>query len=536
MAPQGVVTPRKRWTVSVVGFSDQDIKEIKQMGMSLIEVQSQIERFKKGASYLKLDRPCTIGDGIRSIPEEEARRLAALYQDLGPARGLTKFVPASGAASRMFKTLLRCHRVHEQLHRGTIASLAQKGDQDSYYLLTFMDHVRDFAFYGDLVSAMAKDGIDAEAQLSSGQFKEIADYLLTPKGLNYGQSPKGLLQFHTYGQGTRTAFEEHLVEAVDYVKDNMGLCRLHFTVSKEHRKRFQALWEAVGTRYEKELEVRFQVDFTLQDRSTDTIAVDQGNRPFRLRDGSLLFRPAGHGALIENLNHLRGDIVFIKNIDNVVPDRLKGHTSFWKKVLAGCLLEIQQRVFSYLKRLTSGAADKALLDECLQFANKELSLRPALNQNASSHGARQDFLVSMLHRPLRVCGVVRNQGEPGGGPFWVRAKDGSLSLQVVESVEVDPLSKEQKEIQASSTHFNPVDIVCALRDFKGRPFDLKAYVDTDAFFISEKSKDGRELRALELPGLWNGAMAYWNTVFVEVPVITFNPVKTVNDLLRKEHQ
>jgi len=278
------------------------------------------------------------------------------------------------------------------------------------------------------------------------------------------------------------------------------------------------------------------VDFSLQERSTDTIAVDQANKPFRLLDGSLLFRPGGHGALIENLNHLRGDIVFIKNIDNVVPDRLKDHASLWKNVLGGCLLELQQRVFSYLKDLTSGSADKRLLDACLDFANNALSIRPAWDQRTTSHEARRQFLVSMLNRPIRVCGVVRNQGEPGGGPFWVQATDGSLSLQVVESAEVDPLSEEQQEIRVSSTHFNPVDIVCALRDFKGSCFDLNAYVNPDAFFVSEKSKDGRELKALELPGLWNGAMAYWNTVFVEVPVMTFNPVKTVNDLLRKEHQ
>ncbi|MDY6990157.1 MAG: DUF4301 family protein [Thermodesulfobacteriota bacterium] len=522
--------------MSVSAFSEEDIKVMELMGISLKDVESQIEMFKKGAPYLKLDRPCTIGDGIRSMPEEEAGRLVALFQDLGPKRGLAKFVPASGAASRMFKILLRCNRAHGQLHRGDISSLAQEGDEESLYLLTFMDHVQDFAFYNDLVSAMGKDGMDAEALLMKGQFKEIVDYLLTAKGLGYAQWPKGLLPFHSYGEGTRTAFEEHLVEAMDYVRDDTGLCRLHFTVSKEHRARFQALWKAVGARYEKELGVRFQVDFSVQEQSTDTIAVDQGNRPFRLRDGSLLFRPAGHGALIENLNHLKGDIVFIKNIDNVVPDSLKGHTSFWKKVLGGCLMELQQRIFSYLKSLTSAPADETLLDECLEFADKELSIRPARGQGSTSHGARQDYLVSILNRPLRVCGVVRNQGEPGGGPFWVQATDCSLSLQVAESVEVDPLSEEQKEIQGAATHFNPVDIVCALRDFRGRPFDLKAYVDNEAFFISEKSKDGRALKALELPGLWNGAMAHWNTVFVEVPVMTFNPVKTVNDLLRKEHQ
>jgi hypothetical protein len=278
------------------------------------------------------------------------------------------------------------------------------------------------------------------------------------------------------------------------------------------------------------------VDFSVQEGSTDTIAVDEEDRPFRLNDGTLLFRPGGHGALIQNLNTLEEDVVFIKNIDNVVPDRLKDDTSLWKKVLGGYLIQIQEGIFRHLKRLTVGPADGASIMEAWAFAKEVLSMLPPWGDDSITPEASQDYLVSLFNRPLRVCGMVKNEGEPGGGPFWVEGEDKGLSLQVVESAQVDLSSEEQQKLLASATHFNPVDIVCALRDFRGKPFDLRRYVDPSTVFISKKSKDGRGLKALELPGLWNGAMAHWNTVFVEVPAITFNPVKTVNDLLRKEHQ
>ena len=326
------------------------------------------------------------------------------------------------------------------------------------------------------------------------------------------------------------------MEAADYLKDEKGTCCLHFTVSPEHKQSFEALLESTKSRYEEGYGVRFHVDFSVQEKSTDTIAVDLENKPFRLNDGTLLFRPGGHGALIENLNDLKGDIIFIKNIDNVVPDRLKGHTFLWKKVIGGLLIQIQQKIFTYLERLSEGPVDEALLGEAFEFAQNDLCITPPRNQELTSDQAKQDFLLRMFYRPLRVCGMVRNVGEPGGGPFWVEAEDGSLSLQIVESAQVDPRSEQQQSILRSSTHFNPVDIVCGVRDWQGNPFDLRRFVDPDAVFISNKSKDGRDLKALELPGLWNGAMSYWNTIFVEVPLITFNPVKTIIDLLRKEHQ
>jgi hypothetical protein len=345
-----------------------------------------------------------------------------------------------------------------------------------------------------------------------------------------------LLKFHQYSNGRRTAFEEHLVEAADYVKDAHGLCRLHFTVSSEHQKRFEGLLEEVRHRYEKNYNARFQVDFSLQKRSTDTIAVDIYNQPFREKDGKLLFRPGGHGALIENLNDLKGDIIYIKNIDNVATDRIKGPTFLWKKILAGCLIELQKKIFTYLERLVAQKPDEQFLDEVTDFARERLCLTPPNSWQRKSIREKREFLLNKLNRPLRVCGMVKNEGEPGGGPFWVEGKDGALSMQIVESAQVDPNSNEQQAIFASGTHFNPVDIVCGVRDYIGDPFDLWNYIDADAVFISQKSKDGRNLKALELPGLWNGAMANWITLFVEVPIITFNPVKTINDLLRKEHQ
>jgi len=517
-------------------LSNRDKQQIAALGISHKQVLAQIERFEKEAPYLKLNRPCTIGDGIRFIPEDGTKQLLDIYEEYAPKRELIKFVPASGAATRMFKTLLRFDNAFEEIQKESTVSKAQQGDKDSQDLLPFMNGIRRFAFYDDLKTKMAKDGFDTEALIDHGQFKEIIDYLLTEKGLGYAQLPKGLLKFHQYPEESRTAFEEHLKEAADYVRRENGTCVLHFTVSPEHRDKFEVFLDKARGHYAKRYGVTYQVDFSVQARSTDTIAVDLDDKPFRLNDGTLLFRPGGHGALIENLNNLNGDIIFIKNIDNVVPDRLKGHIFLWKRVLAGYLIRVQQKIFSYLEKLIAGPVDEKLLREAGEFADRELGVVPLRGRQTISAKEKQDFLIRMFNRPLRVCGMVRNVGEPGGGPFWVESEDGSLSLQIVENAQVDPESEQQQKILASATHFNPVDIVCGVRDWQGKPFNLKEYVDSEAVFISLKSKDGRDLKALELPGLWNGAMAYWNTIFVEVPLITFNPVKTVNNLLRKEHQ
>ena len=520
----------------VKALNDRDKKQIRALGITEDHVLSQIERFEKGAPYLKLDRPCTIGDGIKVISEEELEALTVIFKESTTKRRLTKFVPASGAASRMFKALLRFNNEYTQTQRTSIASQAQQGDGDSQHVLAFMDGIRQFAFLDDLESAMAVDGLDPETLISSGEFKEVIDYLLTQKGLGYAQRPKGLLKFHKYPDGNRTAFEEHLVEAANYAKDGKGTSCLHFTVSPKHRKRFEALLETIRSRYKENYGAHFDVSFSVQEKSTDNVAVDLENKPFRLNDGSILFRPGGHGALIENLNDTKGDIIYIKNIDNVVPDRLKDQTFLWKKALGGYLIKTQQKIFYFLERLAEGPPDKVLLEEALEFVEHDLCIIPPGSQALTSDEAKQDFLLSRLNRPIRVCGMVRNQREPGGGPFWVEDRDGSLSLQIVETAQIDPESEAQQSILRSSTHFNPVDIVCGVLDWEGKAFDLRHFVDPEAVFISMKSKEGQDLKALELPGLWNGAMSYWHTIFVEVPVITFNPVKTINDLLRKEHQ
>jgi hypothetical protein len=436
----------------------------------------------------------------------------------------------------MFEIPLWFYTHKPQLDRNEIARRAKAGRGSSKDRLAFLDNFDRFAFFDALKRIMAEAGLNIDALLQEGRFGEILEYLLTPRGLNYANLPKGLLLFHGYPDGNRTSFEEHLVEASEYVRDARGVCRLHFTVSPEHREGFENLLETVRPLYEGTCHVEFQVDFSTQKESSNTIAVDMENRPFRLADGTIHFRPAGHGALIENLNNLRGDIVFIKNIDNIVLDRLKPPTFTWKKALAGYLLKIQQRIFSYVERLHKEIDEDRFFDEALDFVETELFLPIRETLRLGSTGEKREFLLAALNRPLRVCGQVARRGEPGGGPFWVEGRDGTLSMQIVERAQVDPDSARQQEIWHAATHFNPVDVVCGVRDYLGNPFDLKKYVDPDAIIITKKSHEGRELKALELPGLWNGAMAHWITIFVEVPLITFNPVKTINDLLREEHQ
>ncbi len=517
-------------------FSKKDRDQMKALGITEQKINSQLEAFRGPAPYLSLKRPCTIGDGIHAIGEEELPALIESHKGAADQGRCLKFVPASGAATRMFELPLWLYTHVPPMGRKEIAKGAEAGEGRFRDLLAFINNIDRFAFFDTLKGIMASAGFDINSLIEEGRLTEILEYLLTPHGLNYANLPKGLLKFHQYPDGSRTAFEEHLVEAVEYARNARGICRLHFTVSQEHREDFERLLEKVGPVYEAKYNVRFQMDFSIQTESTNTIAVDMENRPFRLADGSLHFRPAGHGALIENLNNLKGDIIFIKNIDNIVPDRLKATTLTWKKALAGYLLKVQKRIFSFMEKLAEGINEERFLGDALDFLKTELFLPIPESLRLGSTGEKREFLVSTLNRPVRVCGQVPSRGEPGGGPFWVEGKDGTLSMQIVERAQVDPGSIEQQEIWGSATHFNPVDVVCGVRDYWGKPFDLREYVETNAVVITRKSKEGRELKALELPGLWNGAMAGWTTIFVEVPLITFNPVKTTNDLLRDEHQ
>jgi Domain of unknown function (DUF4301) len=515
---------------------EEDLAQIAEHGIGVGEVRRQIGLFEHPPGYIELVRPCTTGDGIRVLTESEIAAAARHYDEACHRGRLLKFVPASGAASRMFQTLQKRLNQDGPILRDATANHAGQGDRDAGELLSFMDGLERFAFFEDLAAVMARADLDAGWLAAKGQFREILDYLLTSKGLNYASLPKGLLKFHRYSDGNRTAFEEHLVEAAVYVRDGEGTCRLHFTVSPEHEDRFRALFAAVGHVYQDRYAASFQMKYSTQKAATDTIAVDLENRPFRTADGRLLFRPGGHGALIENLNELGGDIVYIKNVDNVVPDYLKATTLHWKKTLAGHLVVLQKGIFQHLERLTSSSVPETVVEESRRFARRVLSVD--IPPRAAGEGLRaiRSHLIGMLNRPIRVCGMVRNTGEPGGGPFWVRESDGGVTLQIVESAQVDPSSSEQLAIFRSATHFNPVDIVCGMRGWRGEPFSLGQYVDPAAVFIAEKSQDGRRLKALERPGLWNGAMSRWTTLFVEVPVETFNPVKTVNDLLRPQHQ
>ncbi len=521
----------KKWR-----FTEDDRRQMQALGITEAEVREQLRTFEKSSYFMRLHRPCTVGDGIHRITDSEVKAYCQIQEQAAKEGRCQKFVPASGAASRMFQDLCQYHYLYPSHRREEILAQAQAGDPVAQAFIPFLEGLRRFAFFADLQEIMARKGIDMESLLQGGRHAELVPYLLTEAGLNYGALPKGLLKFHHHPSGSRTAFEEHLAEAVHYIRDRLGVCRLHFTVSAEHHEAFAQLLEKVAPRYGQRYQTRFEVTFSVQDPATHTIAVDLENRPWRGEDGRLLFRPGGHGALLKNLNELKGDLVYIKNIDNVLPDRLKEPTVTWKKVLGGYLLDTQARVHHYLHKLGEGPEDPAFYGEVLAFAQERL-LFPAPKGFQEWPLARQrDFLFARLHRPLRVCGMVRNEGEPGGAPFWVVGKDGAWSLQIVEGAQVNGNSPEQQAIWAAATHFNPVDLVCALQDHQGRPFDLTRYVDAEAVFISQKSSDGQELKALELPGLWNGAMSDWLTMFVEVPGITFNPVKTVFDLLRPQHQ
>ncbi|MBW1645674.1 MAG: DUF4301 family protein [Deltaproteobacteria bacterium] len=518
-------------------FSPADIEQIEKHGLTVAQVEAQLEIFRRGIEPIDLDRPCTVGDGILRLGEDEIDRLGDLYAARGadPGRAM-KFVPASGAASRMFQLLVSCYAKHGR--GGRPVSMEEVLNDPEYAEIPKMFTQLDrFAFYDQLRAGLAREGKKLEEMLEDGRCYQVVEYLLAEKGLNLAGMPKGLIAFHRYPDHVRTPFIEHLVEALFYLRDRNGRCRLHFTVAAAHRRLFEQHREQVLRSLSRD-GAEFMVDFSVQDPATDTIAVDHDNQPCRNPDGSLVFRPGGHGALLVNLNNLQGDLVFIKNIDNVVPDRLKPLICRYEKALGGCLVELQEKIFSYLRRLDESAAAAAdpapLLAEIAAFAAASLDLKPPAA--AASPSQQAAYWRSRLDRPLRVCAMVKNEGHPGGGPFWVRPGRHLGGKQIVESAQVAMENEEQRQIWEQATHFNPVDLVCGLRDYRGRPFDLAKFTDPRAGLITRKSKDGQELKALEHPGLWNGAMADWNTVFVEVPAATFNPVKTVFDLLRPEHQ
>jgi len=484
----------------------------------------QLGQFKSGFPFLKLAGAAAPGNGIKVTDEaQQSAYLKAWEEYLNGSHSVVKFVPASGAASRMFKNLF------EFLD-------GEADEPDTDFIKTFFANISKYAFYDALNDAcVVNEGKPIEELVDEGDYKAVVACLLNEEGLNYGKLPKGLLQFHAYDDCVRTPLEEHLVEGALYAAGKDGKVNVHFTVSPEHRPLFEALVAQKKEEYELKFGVTYNISFSEQKSSTDTVAATIDNEPFRNDDGSILFRPGGHGALIENLNDIDADVVFIKNIDNVVPDRLKDPTVRFKKIIAGVLVTLQQQAFEYIRLLDTGKYTHQDLEKMIRFMRDELCQRnPNLKNLEDTEMAV--YLRSKLNRPMRVCGMVKNVGEPGGGPFLAYNQDGTISLQILESSQIDTNNEEYVKMFKSGTHFNPVDLVCAVKDYKGNHFDLPKYVDPQTGFISSKSKNGKELKALELPGLWNGAMSDWNTIFVEVPLETFNPVKTVNDLLREQHQ
>jgi hypothetical protein len=510
-----------------------DRRQIESHGLSVEEVARQLGRYAHPPTYTRLARPCVPGDGIRKLEPAEAERLRAGYDRAVLDRKAVKFVPASGAATRMFKTALQWLDSSAPVSSDSLRRKAAAGERAAAELETLLEGLPDMALWEALAAAMRRDGHDPLAALRGADIRVVLDHLLTRRGLGCAELPKALLPFHRYDGEVRTPLEEHLVEAAQYVRDGMSRCRLHFTVSAEHLEACTELVQRASMKYGRRFGVTYEVGFSLQKPSTDTVAVDDELRPFRDSDGRLLLRPAGHGALIENLAELDADVVFIKNIDNVVPDRLKETVHAWKRTLGGLLIELQSGVFAHLEALET-AGDERAVGDAIGFLESELGA-PVASLLAVTPEERRRRVVEILDRPLRVCGMVLNRGEPGGGPFWAGDRD-QETKQIVEPPQVDPRSAEQQELLRSATHFSPVDLVCSLRDRRGDRYDLRRYVDQDACLIVEKSHGGRPLRSLECPGLWNGGMAHWNTTFVEVPLETFAPVKTINDLLRPEHR
>lgn len=506
-------------------LTHEDKELLAKKGISEAQIAEQLSCFEKGFPFLQLAAAASVENGgIMTATGDEQQK----YLDVWDAykqgdKKIVKFVPASGAASRMFKNMFEFLGADYDV-------------PTTDFEKKFFDHIHNFAFYNDLNAAcMDNTGKNIDALLAEHNYKAVVSNLLEAAGLNYGSLPKGLLKFHRYADGVRTPLEEHLVEGALYVAGKSGEVNVHFTVSTEHRDLFQKLVDAKVGEYAAKYGIQYHISFSEQKPSTDTIAADMDNKPFRDKDGKLLFRPGGHGALIENLNDLDADIVFIKNIDNVVPDRLKADTVTYKKLLAGVLVTLQQQAFKYLELLDSGHYRHDELEEIIRFVQHDLRCRKSDIKNLEDADL-VIYLRKKLNRPMRVCGMVKNVGEPGGGPFLAYNPDGTVSLQILESSQIDMKDPEKKAMFEQGTHFNPVDLVCAVRDYKGNKFNLLNYVDKATGFISYKSKNGKDLKALELPGLWNGSMSDWNTVFVEVPLTTFNPVKTVNDLLREQHQ
>lgn len=504
-------------------LDEKDVKQIEAHGLSLKQVLRQLQTFASGIPFVDVVTSATLGNGIQSMDAEQSAKFDAYFEKKKTGLDLVKFVPASGAATRMFKFL------HEflddyQPEKEHFREYIKRKPNDA--LSVFFESSTEFPFINDVRKVIRGQYPDYKQSSKGKRHYYFAQAMLSKEGLNFASLPKGLIPFHRYKKYTTTAFEEQLFESAEYAAAQDDVY-LHFTFSKAHLDAFKSEFANIRNRVSKKTKKTFHISYSFQKSSTDTIAVKPNNKPFRNQDGQLVFRPSGHGALLENLNEIDADVVFIKNIDNVAAQEYAPQIAEHKRILAGRLLWLQNKIFGFLRDIENELTLEKM-KEIQTFIWKELDVKDI------PHGVTAT--VRFLNRPLRVCGVVKNTGAPGGGPFWVKGSDDQVSLQIVESSQIDQQNPHQFAIMNESTHFNPVDVICGLRDYKGKKFDLMEFCDKDQGFISEKSEEGKPIRALELPGLWNGGMANWNTVFVEVPLATFNPVKTVNDLLKKEHR
>ncbi len=513
------------------GFSEADFNQIEAHGITLDKIEGELLLFQSGIPKISLDRPATIGDGIVKLTTEEFEEQARFFDEKKGNLKLKKFVPASGAASRMFKFLNEFLNEFDHENETINAYINRKKDKN---LSIFLAGIEKFPFYDEVkakIKSLHPEYYSLESHEKSYRFIKT---MLAHEHFDFAGKPKGTLAFHKYETHIATPVEEHLNECAFYASSN-SVSNLHFTVSENHKALFNSIIDEVKDKVEAKSGTKTEVSFSYQYKSTDTIAVDMQNQPFRNEKGELVFRPGGHGALINNLNALDADVIFIKNIDNVIQNHIKEIT-LYKKGLAGVLLHLQEQVFKILSDIDQHLVTENDIESIVHFMQQKLNIDVLDDFHKYTLENKIDFIKNKLNRPMRVCGMVKNEGEPGGGPFWVRGTKGNISLQIVESSQVDTHNSEQAAILAKATHFNPVDLVCATKNYKGEKFDLQQFVDPSTGFIVHKNNKGKDLKGYELPGLWNGAMAKWISVFVEVPLVTFNPVKTVNDLLKPAHQ
>lgn len=507
-------------------LSTKDLEQLAQKGITELQFETQIENFEKGFPYANLAGAATVGDGIVHFSDSDVQEYARLFETKSDELSMVKFVPASGAASRMFKDLIDVELNYEKSEKKTGFA----------HITRCLDQVGKLALADALQAVLQKEGYDLKTLVEQKDYPTLAKYILQVKGLGYQSKPKAMLLFHNYPEGARTAFEEHLVEGANYAKMIDNTVHLHFTISPEHRVLFEEKMKEVVPIFEQKYGVHYDIQYSEQMGKTDMVALDKNGDIVRNADGSMLFRPGGHGALIENLNALEADLIFIKNIDNVTTDALRNTAYLYKKALAGYLLHVQEAVYQCLHHLESLSVDEGSLSQIEGFASKILNIRFSMTYFSRSMRERVSYIARKLNRPIRVCGMVKNEGEPGGGPYWVRNEHGHKNLQIIEASQIDFNNRFQVDMVKESSHFNPVDLICAVKNYKGNKFNLKNYIDKNTGFISKKKQNGIEMTIQELPGLWNGAMADWNTIFVEVPIETFTPVKTLSDLLRPEHQ